>query len=369
MSKILWALAISSLLNVAPAQSQESLRIVSWNTNATLLESINDRSKQFESLNLALAPDVLVLIEVPGRDVAEAIAKSLKWQNYHAVVSDFSKVRANAYEGLELAVISKIVIERAVEFDPVPDGKHDAFGAGDLGGNTPSVTEQKITNTALPSLGSFDEYDRGTIRVDLANGLTIFPVHLKSNVNGSCIEIDEAGSAIRTQDRELSEKLKAYFDNGFRKATDQHLKNAQRRERMMAAVLVEANKAVAEGRTVIIAGDFNTAFEPGKAGKLNDDCTLQDFSCAKAPFPKRACRGDGFDDTLAMSEEPLIGTQKWKFLTRNLTRTYNDQKFSDLAIDHIVVPANQSSMFAPATKSDDTFGSDHFAVITEFRQP
>jgi len=43
-------------------------------------------------------------------------------------------------------------------------------------------------------------------------------------------------------------------------------------------------------------------------------------------------------------------------------------RFADLAIDHMVVPMAQSSMFATAKKSEDAYGSDHFAVITEFTQ-
>ena len=136
---------------------------------------------------------------------------------------------------------------------------------------------------------------------------------------------------------------------------------------MMAAVLVEANQAVADGPTVLIAGDFNIAFEPGKSGRRHDDCRLKDFSCAQAPFPREACRGDGFDDTLAILERPLVGNRPWTFLTRTLGRTYDSEKFADLAIDHMAVPSDQSSMFATATKSEDNYGSDHLAVITDFR--
>lgn len=205
---------------------------------------------------------------------------------------------------------------------------------------------------------------------DLSNGLTVFPVHLKSNSNGPCKELKDASDAIETHDRDLATRLDLFFLSGFRKATDEHIDNARKRERMMAAVLSEANKAVTiDRRTVLIAGDFNTAFEEGKFGvRLDNDCRLRDFSCEDAPFPKKVCNGDGFDDTLSMLERPLIGTTPWTFLSRNLHRTYVDTVFADLAIDHMAVPTAQAGMFTEAKKSDPLFfGSDHFAVMTEFR--
>ena len=266
------------------------------------------------------------MVEVAGLAEARQIVNGLGWKDYHAVVSNWSRVTNSAFQGLEAVVVSKIAIDRAVELDASPDGHHASFGAGSMVSRLPAVSEQAIKNTSLPTLGAFTNSDRGSMRVDLANGLTIFPVHLKSNRNNSCIGVDNAIGAIRSQDSEVADRLKAFFENGFRKATDDHLKNARKRERMMAAVLVEANKAVAEGRKVLITGDFNVAFEPGKSGTKFEDCPLKDFSCRKAPFPKKACRGDGFDDTLAILERPLIGTQSWTFLSRNLDRTFEGQE-------------------------------------------
>lgn len=55
-------------------------------------------------------------------------------------------------------------------------------------------------------------------------------------------------------------------------------------------------------------------------------------------------------------------------LSKELGRTYDDDAFADKAIDHIAVPAVVSAKFTTATKSDETFGSDHFAVITTFTE-
>ena len=203
------------------------------------------------------------------------------------------------------------------------------------------------------------------MRVDLEGGLTIFPVHLKSNRNGTCANLSNARRALTAAGIDVPIAVDPALSNGFGAATREHLRNAQKRERVMAATIRVAEQAVSEGRTVLIAGDYNTAFEPGKAGRnLDDDCSLQDFSCGKAPFPAPACNGDGFDDTLAMLEEGLIEASRWTVLSAALPRTFDDTAFADLAIDHMAVPTNQADSFGTATRADETYGSDHFPIIT-----
>ncbi len=362
------------ILSAPSSHAQEPLRIVSWNMKATLLESLKEREEDFANLNEKLRPDVLILIEVAGVEEAKNIANAMGWTNYQGVVTSLNLAKDSVYAALEVAVLSKVQILSAVEFDaPEKDGVIPAFGDGALARMLPVVSEQALTNTLLPTLGAFGAGDRGTIRVEFGNGLTIFPVHLKSNSNSACGEIDKARSTIRTQDKDLAATLDLYFNEGFRKATEEHVENARKRERMAAAVLQEANKAVDEGQTVLIAGDFNTAFEENKFGvRLDADCRLRDYSCKEAPFPRAACaKGedeDGFDDTLSILELGLAGNKPWTFLSRTLGRTYKNTAFSDLAIDHMAVRAEQASRFTVATKSDpDLFGSDHYAVFTEFR--
>jgi hypothetical protein len=95
------AFAVLALSSVEPAYGQEPVRIVSWNAQATLMESLPARRHDFARLNVDLKPDVLVLVEIAGQPEAEFIAKSLGWENYHAVMSDFDKVRDSAYTGLK----------------------------------------------------------------------------------------------------------------------------------------------------------------------------------------------------------------------------------------------------------------------------
>jgi endonuclease/exonuclease/phosphatase family metal-dependent hydrolase len=367
-------LTVISFLFTATSQAQEALRIVSWNMRATLHESMKTRHADFARLNEQLRPDVLILIEVAGAEEAKSAAEALGWTDYQAVVSAWNLAENSAFQALEVAVISKKKILSAVEFDaPEADGVAAAFGAGALANALPAISERPLTNTLLQPSARSRRATAARSASTWTSGLTIFPVHLKSNSNSACAEVDDARSTIRTQDRDVAAKLDSYFNEGFRKATDEHLENARKRERMMAAVLNEANQVPAE-RAVLIAGDFNTAFEENKFGvKLDVDCRLRDYNCKNAPFPRGACStgndGDGFDDTLSILERGLIGGKTWTFLTRSLGRTYRNREFADLAIDHMAVPADQVALFTAASKSDpESFSSDHFAVATEFRR-
>jgi hypothetical protein len=79
---------------------------------------------------------------------------------------------------------------------------------------------------------------------------------------------------------------KSFLQRGFDRTTKERLTNARKREREMAATVRVANEAIVEGRIVVIAGDMNTSFEPGlagKAGKAVEDCVLADFGRANAP--------------------------------------------------------------------------------------
>jgi len=137
----------------------------------------------------------------------------------------------------------------------------------------------------------------------------------------------------------------------------------------MAAVVRVAEQIGGE-RTVVLAGDWNTSYEPGLYGSKPEDCKLPDYSCKPGPLPSGACAGaDGYDDTIgAILEAGLTGSLRWKVLTKGLGRTYRSSlrtdPFADLAIDHFAVPESAAPRFSPATKGSDTFGSDHFPIAT-----
>ncbi|MGM5008972.1 hypothetical protein ACD592_07480 [Rhizobium sp. 969_B3_N1_2] len=171
-------LAVMAVVLTATSAAADPVRIVSWNIGPGLEEPMLERKADFLSLDAELKPDVIVMVEVIGRRGAEIAAQNLGWPEYHVAVSDFAIAETDVFQGLEVAVISKVPIVAVTEHDVTPDGnKHDVFGTS----GTVNVQEKLLTSSGISNVEPTGGFDRGTLRVDLANGLTILPVHLKSN--------------------------------------------------------------------------------------------------------------------------------------------------------------------------------------------
>jgi hypothetical protein len=257
---------------------------------------------------------------------------------------------------IEAAIISKVPITKAIELDASVDGHHEVFTHNGVVAGL--VSEKKLSSEGIKGFGDpLKGTDRGTIRVDLENGLTIFPLHLKSDYSPLCQDLQKAIETFEKSGVAVPAQAREFYDKGFAAATKERVDNAKKRERVMAATVQHADAAVQEGRIVVLAGDWNTSFEPGKVGSKVSDCTLGNFSCNKMPFPASACvGGDGYDDTLGILEEGLVGTTKWRVLSRGLGRTYDDLAFGDFAIDHIAVPIAHGGKFSAAQRGAQTYG-------------
>ena len=375
---LLRSFAAFAIMFIAPinATAADSLRIAAWNVKGTMNEGFlasKSKTKGVKDFAKNERPDIVLLVEVSGpdhaRSIAAIIAKQRNWSQYFVAISNFSVVYDKVFQGLEVAVVSRIPITRVVEYDASPDTTHKVFGQDGEVATIP-VTDEKLTSVGVSGISPMGERDRGTLRVDLENGLTLFPVHLKSNSNPHCANVSKAIGTFKDLKLPIPKDLQSAYDNGFPLATLAHRRNAIKRERVMGAVALAAEKAVVEGRKVLIGGDFNTAYEPGKAGSTFSDCALKDFSCAKAPFPELACvNGDGFDDTLAILERALVGNTKWAVLSKELERTYwedNKQKFANRAIDHLAVPLDQLKHFSIAERGKKVKTSDHSPVTTVY---
>lgn len=192
------SILIASILAFASTAIAETVRIVSWNVSPSLYEKMERREVNIRAMRDELNPDVLVLVEVAGIEELRRIAKALGWERYHAVITDWSQLNQNVHFALEAAVISKIPITRAIEYDAArTDGHSEVFT--ETGVVPGLITEEVLSADGIKGFGSSLRWtDRGTIRVDLANGLTIFPLHLKSNFNAACKALEDAAEGIKT---------------------------------------------------------------------------------------------------------------------------------------------------------------------------
>lgn len=66
----------------------EEIKIVSWNMAPGLFEAVEARADDVRTLDAALSPDVIVLIEVAGLNEVREIARQLAWPVWYAAVSD-----------------------------------------------------------------------------------------------------------------------------------------------------------------------------------------------------------------------------------------------------------------------------------------
>jgi endonuclease/exonuclease/phosphatase family metal-dependent hydrolase len=361
--KWLWGSLIIAASAVPGSAWSADVKIASWNVAASPYEKVLTRTSDYKSMADTLSPDVIVMVELTGREDMKAIAEAIGWPTYYAAVSDWQVQGSEIHASLEVGVLSKIPIVSVIEYDPKPEGRiNKVFTASQPNGDvTIPVKEMPLKGIEKMGLAASD---RGTMRVDLANGLTLFPVHLKSNSNDACFAASDTISNLKKLGLPAMPALQEILDQGSASKAKADKDNAFKRERVIAATKSVADPAINEGRTVVIAGDWNTSFEPGKFGQSFDDCQLQAFSCAKAPFEASACSGDGFDDTFAILTVPLSGTEKWEMLSKGLGRTFEDKAFADKAIDHIAVPIAKASEFRGPEVAAGTFGSDHFPIAT-----
>ncbi|NEI19779.1 hypothetical protein GUK30_10175 [Rhizobium leguminosarum] len=357
------ALFLSSIALLATNAFAADIKIASWNVAASSYEKVLARASDYKAMADNLQPDVIVLIELTGRPDIKAIAEAIGWPTYYAAVSDGQLQGDEIHMSLEVGVLSKIPITSVIEYDPKPEAHTNLVFTNSAPDGDSSIPVKELPLKGIEKMGVATT-DRGTLRVDLANGLTLFPVHLKSNSNDACFAASDAISGLKKLGLPPVPALQSVIDNGSDVKAKADKDNAFKRERVIAATKTVADQAVTDARTVLIAGDWNTSFEPGKFGQSLDDCQLAAFSCSKSPFPASACAGDGFDDTFAIMTVPLSGTQKWMMLTKDLGRTFKDTEFADKAIDHMTVPVAQAASFTAPKVAPDTYGSDHFPIFT-----
>jgi hypothetical protein len=320
-------LAIAVMLAVIPPSAAENLRVMTWNISggeqsAAVLES------NAHAAALQLGPvDIAIIEEVIETDQVAAIAKGLGLD--HWLISDFSppvSITGFWANSLEVAIISRIPFEHAAEWDTT--GRQLA---GD--GFPPRASSEQVPSEEIPIVVAFGQSrpDRGFLRADLEGGWSVYGVHWKSSRGQSCNAAD--------------------------------LINARQREDQATGLLADAKQQLENGRTLIVAGDFNIQ-APGRTLRVGTNAT-QDCQ------PQGSCNGvcgaggtDGYDDSISIL---LSASDHAKLLSKDLPETFVAQSFPGGAIDHIAVMGPRASAFAAATVPDvngtSFLGSDHRPVV------
>jgi endonuclease/exonuclease/phosphatase family metal-dependent hydrolase len=317
MKRLLMLALVVWLMSSPPGWSQDrqSLRIVNWNVEA-LFEpaAAQDRRHDFQPFAQELKPDILLLQEVTKLATVEKVRKLMGLEGYHIVMSDFEQNDNGQFNALEVAIISRLPLEKVIEFDRSPDNQ-----SGD-------PEERKLERVDLPGIAETGA-SRGFLYAEVPEAqLVLIVTHLKSS------------GRVGEPDRE----------------------NAQKRELVAAAIAEYVNEILLrEGNdhTVLVAGDFNVGeTDAAKNGRVLG----ADHVGSEA--------GDRYDDTHAILSAGLIGGLQMTSLTRRLGKeTYVGAAFPGTGpIDVIYVAGPGVSQFTLAGAGRHAYGSDHLPVFTTF---
>ncbi|MCF6445699.1 endonuclease/exonuclease/phosphatase family protein [Nereida sp. MMG025] len=300
-------------------------RVMTWNINGgeqdkdVLAGNARDMILDIGDL------DILVLQEVISSEQVSEIAEEIGFD--HWAISDFSppiEVTGKWFASLEVAILSRTPFSKVVEWDTtgrLPTGDPYDPRASDTTVPTESLDlELTISDGERPS--------RGFLRVDLDGGLSVYATHWKSSRGA----------------------------NG-----DEDLENAAKRENNARGIAKDASTILANGGSVIIAGDLN--IQPiGKHDRVGSDLAID----CKPSLNNCGDGGtDGYDDSMAILADLENG---YRLLSEEVQPTYLGGNFGPGAIDHIAVAGPLAAFFALATtvsvSGNSYFGSDHSPVFS-----
>ena len=325
--RMLWLIALALWSGVALAD----VRVATWNING-VEKSDEGLAANARTMQADVGPlDVLILQEVISDAQVRAIARALDMPYW--AISDLSPpvaVTGNGFRSLEVAVLSRIPIEAAAEWDTT--GREPT---GD--GFAPRVSSSVIpsTETFLDLSDSGVRLSRGFLRVDLRGDLSIYAVHWKSSrgEGGTVADLD----------------------------------NAAQRERQAEGVAADARRRLANGGSVLIGGDLNIQ-APGRGERAGTDPAVD---CTPGATDATACGPDGpdgYDDSvhLLLQVDP-----KARLLSLDVEPTFVAETFEGGAIDHLMVAGPLAESFSaartPPVDEPSYAGSDHrpvYAVST-----
>jgi endonuclease/exonuclease/phosphatase family metal-dependent hydrolase len=311
----------------------EGLRVMTWNIEGGAVSAGVIAERVEQALATVGPVDVLVLQEIVSQDQVQAAAAGGGFA--HWAMSDFAPpvaVTGAWHQSLEVAVLSRLPIETAAEWDTTGrkrrgDGHAPRLSARDGPGH--ELRMDAVAGEPPPA--------RGFLRADLANGWSVYAVHWKSSRSQDCTAEDRA--------------------------------HARLREVQATGLAADAGRMLTRGRTVMVAGDYNIQ-APGRALRVgtdpHEDCAPTGGRCAAYCGPAKR---DGYDDSIALLLRIDPGA---RLLSGGLDSTYLPRRFPGGAIDHILVAGPRAAGFEPAetppAHGKRWHGADHRPVVTEITE-
>ncbi len=396
---------LSAALSLAVSASMANeFSIGTWNVATGTIENMAGRTDDLKLLGAEVRskfkslPNILVLQEVTSYAAAREIANGLGYRKATIATSDFGKDQEIWPFALEVAIITTKKVASVQAFQSVRKKKN-----GKIIANRPpfvqnqssgKITQGRTEPLEIPKVGGIADKPvaRGVLRVELGDGTVIYGVHLNSSGLGTCraylavkdsrnlqrlagaLGLASHVSALIAAQKAVTKAVSEMPKEGVAATVEETLQRAASRESTAAAISMLAKTDVAAGKSVFVAGDFNTPLKEGcKTGvHLLSDHRPQ-VGCTRG-FIDTSCKAkDGYDETIAILQKGLVGGPSFKVLTDGLGRTYVKSGFADSPIDNILVAGKAAASSFDVRKiegtkvNDKVYGSDHFAVVAKMK--
>jgi hypothetical protein len=236
-------------------------------------------------------------------------------EGFYTACSDFSQHDAETRYDFEVGIISRFPLDQIIEFDPIPDNRaseHDPM-------------ERKVEPFIEIGIKPI-RTARGFLRAEIPTlKLILVVLHLKSSWGA------RAGPK----------------DNS----------NALKRELVAAAAALHVSECLEQldDYTIIVAGDFEVGHSDTlRNGKdLRNDCYND---CGNL---------DLYDETHALFGQGLVRGLRMNNLAIGIA-TNSYRPIPGSPIDNIYVIGADADRFSPAEIGIDTYGSDHYPVLTVY---
>jgi len=375
-----------------------AIDLLTWNTEQGSVEAIARKLNRIETLGDEVReksksgklPEIAVFEEVTSYAAAASVARALGYKEGTVVVSDSGSDKEFWALALEVAVVTPRKVLSVTSYQDKVRADSAPFILDLASGALSSGTAKKIEIPPEVGVPADIFIPRSVLRVELEGDVVVYGVHLNSSGLGFCrtdgfkdgaTELMSKAEAFGLQDE--AARVKALRDALFAKmplarnpgieATKKDaLDRARSREAAAGAIAKLAAADIKQGKTVLVAGDFNTPLvEKCKTGKKIGEDFEPMVGCSTGQTPTNCGQIDGFDDTFSILTDGVIDGVAFKVLTSELGGTYVGEGFADSPIDNVLIagPVDAAKFEALKLGSEGTdhlvYGSDHHPVLVQ----